>query len=238
MSAPSVSAPRSASASAVDGNTSAAAAQARGQLVEREHHAGQEQQRDEQGVGGGEAHERAEPAGEHERQPDERRHGQDQRRDQGHGLEVGAPPERQRGGHDHDGLQRDDDQHHQALRRHQARPAERGRTQALEHAVRPVEPGADGEVGERRGQHGERQRAGSEEVDGVAVDRQHVDQREEHEHGDRDAEGEQQRLAVAQRQRQVEPDLGEQRPHGLASSRSSATSPGSGPPGGAFTSWR
>ena len=73
------------------------------------------------------------PARHHQGEPHEGGDRQHHGRHQRDGLDLGPPPEGQGGGAEHDRLQGDDGQHGQGLGRHQARAAERGRAEPLEH---------------------------------------------------------------------------------------------------------
>ena len=96
-----------------------------------------------------------------------------------------------------DQLDRDD---REDLGAEQARAAERGGAEPLEHAVAALESGGDAER-DHRGRHdGQRQNPGHEEVGrGRRRGRHHRHLGEEEEEDDGDAEGEQQGLAAAQR---------------------------------------
>ena len=196
---PSVSAPRAASASAVDGSAWATVRE----TVDGSSSSGNtmpdsSSSTTKMALAAASAHQRPRAARRAtSARPVNASHRQHHRRDQGHGLDVGPPAEGQAAAASTATCTAITTSTASALA-----ATSRGRPSGVvpSRLSTPYErskPGGDGQVGERGGEHRQRERAGGQEVDGVAVDGQHVDQREEDEHRHRDAEREQQRLAVA-----------------------------------------
>ena len=129
------------------------------------------------------------------------------------GFQPQGEPDRQQDG----GLQQLDRDDRDDLGAEQARTAERGGAQPLEHAVAALEAGGDAEGDHRRRHDGEGQDAGHEEIGGRRRrGRDHRHLGEEEEEHDGDAEGQQEGLAAAQGHEDLGAGLGGQRAQGAA----------------------
>ena len=124
-------------------------------------------------------------------------------------VAVRVPGQREAGGADQHDLHDLEQQGRQRLAAEQHRAGQRRGAQALEHGVLALEPGADGEPGERGGHDGQRHDARHHEVDAARrVERVQQRQVEEEQQQQRDQQREADLLAVAQQQAELHRRLG------------------------------
>ena len=172
---------------------------ARRQLVEREHHARQQQQHDEQGVGRGQAHEGASRPARTSARPTNAATASTVAATSGTGSTSGRQPRARAVATSTTACTAITTSTATPLAatrrgrpsgvapRRLSTPYDRSNPVPMARLAKAVASTASASV------------PGARKSTGVAVDRQHVDQREEHQHRHRDAERQQQRLAVARR---------------------------------------